>query len=78
MIINHTDIIVVVVAECYPKCVNGDCVNGKCKCNAGWIGRACDTGNFTNTCIVLLFYFLINATLHPFQSELTKKIDRKP
>ena len=36
--------IVVVVAGCNPKCVNGDCVNGKCECNAGWTGRTCDRG----------------------------------
>merc|ERR1719494_814500 len=28
--------------SCNPKCVNGKCTKGVCKCNAGWIGAACD------------------------------------
>jgi len=32
-------------ATCNPTCVNGSCVNSKCKCNEGWYGVKCDNGD---------------------------------
>ena len=32
-------------ATCNPICVNGSCVNSKCKCNEGWYGVKCDIGD---------------------------------
>ena len=34
------------LGQCSPQCVNGNCIDGKCQCNARWKGESCNEREF--------------------------------